>query len=535
MKGSPHVLFPVGKEGGRLRCFQAALEAKKVTSDFPIYECEKCKLTTIYPFCEQCNSKTTPRRVCPVCKKITKEEKCHRTTTRYRTIALDIMKYFTNAKNRLKLNKIPDLVKGVRGTSNKYHIPEYLGKGLLRAQHNLYVNKDGTIRYDLSELPLTHFKPSEIGLTVEKAKELGYKKDIYGKELVSDEQVLEMFPQDVILPACPDSEEEGADQILLRTSQFVDDELKYLYNKSPFYKATKPRDLIGCLLIGLAPHTSAGIVGRLIGFSKVVCIYAHPYFHSAMRRDCDGEETSIILLLDAFLNFSRQYLPDHRGGRTMDAPLVLSTVLNPSEIDDECYFINTCWEYPLEFYEAAKQFKNPWDIKIEQVKDRLGKQEQYEGIGFTHSVSNINKGVRVSAYKSIPTMQEKVDGQIDLARKIRAVDLPGTASLIIEKHFLRDIKGNLRKFTKQGFRCVNCNAKYRRPPLSGTCSECNKGKLVFTIAEGSVKKYLEHSLNLVNFDGVSPYLKQSMELLKERVESVFGTEKTKQLGLGAFT
>jgi DNA polymerase II large subunit len=253
-----------------------------------------------------------------------------------------------------------------------------------------------------------------------------------------------------------------------------------------------------------------------------------------MRRDCDGEETSVILLLDCFLNFSQKYLPDKRGARSMDAPLVLSTVLNPMEVDDECYFVNNCWNYPLEFYEAAEQYKKPWEIKIEQIKDRLNKPEQYEGMGFTHNVSNINQGVVVSAYKSIPTMIEKVDGQIDLAKKIRAVSLPGVAALVVEKHFLRDIKGNLRKFSIQGFRCVKCNAKYRRPPISGICSECNGGKLVFTIAEGSVKKYLEHSLKLVKFEGVSPYLQQSMELLKGRVEEVFGVEKTKQISLGEF-
>ncbi|MBA3064343.1 DNA polymerase II large subunit, partial [Candidatus Woesearchaeota archaeon] len=42
LTGSPHVLFPIGQEGDRLRSFQAALKNKKITSDFPIYKCEKC-------------------------------------------------------------------------------------------------------------------------------------------------------------------------------------------------------------------------------------------------------------------------------------------------------------------------------------------------------------------------------------------------------------------------------------------------------------------------------------------------------------
>jgi hypothetical protein len=38
----------------------------------------------------------------------------------------------------------------VRGTTNNEHIPEPLVKGILRARHDIYVNKDGTLRYDAS-------------------------------------------------------------------------------------------------------------------------------------------------------------------------------------------------------------------------------------------------------------------------------------------------------------------------------------------------------------------------------------------------
>ena len=55
--GSPNVLFPVGKEGGRLRSLQTACTEGKVWSSFPIYYCENCKKETIYPTCEECNTK----------------------------------------------------------------------------------------------------------------------------------------------------------------------------------------------------------------------------------------------------------------------------------------------------------------------------------------------------------------------------------------------------------------------------------------------------------------------------------------------
>ena len=130
-------------------------------------------------------------------------------------------------------------------------------------------------------------------------------------------------------------------------------------------------------------------------------------------------------------------------------------------------------------------------------------------------------------------MQEKLSGQMQLAEKIRAVDEADVAQLVIEKHFIRDIKGNLRKFSQQQFRCVDCNFKFRRPPLVGRCTACN-GKILFTISEGSIVKYLEPAISLAEHYDLSPFMKQSLELTKRRVEAIFGKDKEKQVGLGSW-
>ncbi|MBW2994426.1 DNA polymerase II large subunit, partial [Candidatus Woesearchaeota archaeon] len=416
-----------------------------------------------------------------------------------------------------------------KGTSNKDHTPEYLAKGILRAKNKIYVNKDGTIRYDMTQLPITHFKPLEIGTAVAKLKELGYDKDIHGKELVDDNQVLEIKPQDIILPACAESPDEGADAVLCRTAKFVDDLLITIYGLPPFYKIKTQQDLAGQLVVALAPHTSAGMVARIIGFSKTQGFFAHPYMHAATRRDCDGDEACVSLLLDVFLNFSKKFLPSNRGS-TMDAPLVLTSVLLPSEVDDMVLQLDIPWKYSLEFYEAALEYKMPWDIKVKIINNVLHKETQYEGMGFTHDFDSMNNTVRCSAYKTLPSMREKLDGQMDLAEKIRAVDQSDVARLVIEKHFLKDTKGNLRKFSMQSFRCVACNQIYRRPPLVGKCTKCS-GKIIFTISEGSIIKYLEPTIELAKKYAVSPYLSQTIELLQKRIDDVFGKEKEKQLGL----
>ncbi len=1013
LTGNPHVLFPVGEEGGRLRAVQSALEFNTIYAEFPIYVCENCNNNTIYRICEKCDKPTTKAFFCDKCDKVHFTNKC---SVHWGDLApfyrrpIDISSYLEAAKNKLKLKEIPDLIKGIRGTSNEDHVTENLAKGILRALYNLPVNKDGTIRYDMTETSLTHFKPLEIGTSVEKLKNLGYEKDVFGVPLSNENQILELKVQDVVLPACTESLEEGADIVLFRISKFIDDLLANFYGMERFYNLKSKEDLIGHFILGLAPHTSAGIIGRIIGFSKTQGCYAHPMWHCAIRRDCfsydtniplyhngrwenvkigefvekikptkvvdsygtlakdvndintlaynyktnkidempvrwftkhtktrliklylengkeikttlnhkfytrynnqiliktalqidigdklivpcsidfsendvdllnlenfffdredvmvkyinhfikdkvhsiglkdfckifsikkvtiynyivrdsfpiifidkllkhfnldfgdlsrkrklsikrghisfpyeiridkdfleiigfylaegyarkrtgtkgfyqvdfaiyedklrnrikekiyrvfklipsktkekrltysskilyelfvdilgcghnahtkripslfislpknkikhllrayfegdgfvsknelkvccdsvssgllydiellltrfgiytrrytskrepgkkvrdfylkkgkvipkfestrliistefvkkylpigfisknknsilkqiitnikpnirieydksnvylkvikkeilndeityclnvpghhnviangivskqcDGDECGIILLMDSLLNFSRKFLPAHRGS-TQDAPLVLTTKLIPSEVDDMVFDMDVCWKYPLEFYEACTQFKMPHEIEIETVKKRLETELQYKEFGFTHDTSDINRGVRCSAYKSLPSMMEKVKGQMEIAEMIRAVDTNDVARLVVERHFIRDIRGNLRKFSGQQFRCSKCNEKYRRPPLVGKCLKCD-GKIILTISEGSIIKYLKPSLELASRYKLSPYLKQSLELTKSRIESIFGKEKDFQSGL----
>ncbi len=539
MTGSPQVMFPVGDEGDRLRSFQSAMETGKVHSTFPFFYCQACQKETIYSSCEVCSSVCIQRFHCRFCGNLEKDTCRHGKGVPYKTCDLDINYYFNKAKELIKEKQIPDLIKGIRGTSNKDHLLEHLAKGILRAKHNIYVNKDGTTRYDCTELPITHFKAKEIRTSVSKLRELGYTKDILGNSLENEDQILEIKPQDIILPGF-NSLDESAPQVLMRITHFLDDLLEQFYKLDRFYNIKKEEDLIGHLVIGLAPHISAGLVGRIIGFSETQGLLTHPMFHAGMRRDCDGDEACVMLLLDALFNFSRQYLPERRGAKTMDAPLVLTAHLNPTEVDDQVHGMDVTWKYPLELYEGALEMKQPWEVKagkeqkkIEQLGDRLGTILQYEGMGYTHPVENFNKGVQCSAYKTLPSMEEKLIGQMEIAKKVRAVDLDDVAKLVIQKHFLKDIKGNLRKFSTQQFRCVKCNEKYRRPPLAGKCLACS-GKLIFTISEGSVVKYLNPSLMLAEKYDFSPYLKQTLKILKTHVEDIFGKEKEKQAGLGQF-
>ena len=532
--GSPHVLFPIGSEGGRLRSLQAACEVGSVKSSFPIYFCNECKKETIYSLCEICEKKTEMMFYCPECKQ-KYFNKCpeHDKGLKYSFQQLDVNHYFNSAIDKLRLTKeeVPVLIKGVRGTSSADHTMENLSKGILRAIFNLQVNKDGTIRFDATELPITHFKPKEIYVSVEKLREMGYIEDINGKELVDENQILELMPHDILLPSSNETPDERADNVFVNVANFMDSLLERFYGMKSFYNIKNREDLIGKLGVCMAPHNCAGVICRFIGFSNTLGGFASPYMHAAIRRDCDGDEMAIMLLLDVLINFSLKFLPSHRGG-TQDAPLVLNGKIDAGEVDDQILDFEMVNEYPLELYKLAEKRVHSSEVEVYNVKRALKEgRDPFTGIGFTHDTDNFNDGVLCSSYKTFATMQEKVQHQMELVEKIRAADTSDTAKLIIERHFIRDMRGNLRKFSMQGFRCVACNESIRRPPLTGVCPKCN-GKIIFTIHEGGIKKYLEPAIELAEKYNLSPYIKQCLELTKRYIDSVFGKELEKQEALG---
>jgi len=703
MKPPPHSLFPIGDEGGARRSFQAARAGKpRSNADGGVIEvevgerrCPVCGTFTYKNLCT-CGGHTNPVLRCPKCtQEIGKDvcPRCNVPTVCLQKVSINVKNEYAAALERLGVrdSAIP-LLKGVKGLISRERPVESIEKGVLRALQNLYVFKDGTVRYDMIDLPLTHFRPDEVGVPVERLRELGYTHDIYGNDLASVDQVLELRHQDILVS-------QDCGEWLVRVAKFVDDLLVRVYGLEPFYKAEKPLDLVGQLLMGLAPHTSAGVLCRLIGYSKAPVGYGHPFFHAAKRRNCfagdteisvfdgrrwmtlpirqfvvenfditkpgldhvgtfysdprqpfyvrsidprglvsikkvtsvsvhrapahliqfvtrrgkilsvtpdhamlvwdtdylrkiralevkigdkvpaeegglvvadevvsretvqalddrvycltvadnhtliangifcgqcDGDEDCVMLLLDGLINFSRAFLPETRGG-TMDAPLVLTTRIDPAEVDKESLNVDVCDHYPIEVYNGCLTYTHPKDLDkyVDRVERRLGTPAQVEGFLYPHPTSNISAGPLESTYTTLGSMLDKLEAELDLAKKIRAVDEDDVAERVLNTHFIRDLQGNLNAFSKQKVRCMKCNAKYRRMPLAGKCTRCG-GNVIPTVHEGSVKKYLEMSRNICETYAITEYTKQRVEVLFMQIESTFGEPPEKQLGLADF-
>ena len=534
MIGNPNVLFPIGFAGGSTRSINKAMEfgqgerAGTMEVELELRKCGNCGKMVGGSFCPVCRKRTEKIMLCKKCGRTSISEKCSHCggeAVAFNKRKVNIKELVMHSLSEMK-TKMPEIVKGVRGLINDSKIAEPIEKGILRANYDLHIFRDGTIRYELLNAPLTHFKPREIGTSVEKLREMGYEKDVDGKVLGNEEQMLELLPQDIIV-------HEGAIEFLYNITKFIDEELERFYGVEPFFRKASKEEIIGEFILGLAPHTSAAIVGRVIGYTKARVCFAHPFYHLCKRRNADGDQDSIMLLMDALLNFSHSYLPGSRGGR-MDAPLVFTIVMNPNEIDDEAHEIETCSRYPIELYEESMKFSNPNLDSIPIVKKKLGKEGQYTGLGFTHGTTTFDEGPKISNYVRLGTMEEKIKSQAELQGRIAAVDKKDALERVMVSHFLPDIIGNARSFSRQNFRCTSCNMKYRRIPLTGKCTNCAKGNIILTIAEGSVIKYLKIAKDIAREYELSPYLSQRIELVEQEISSVFKNDRVKQKSLAEF-
>ena len=745
-----HTLFPIGETGGPQRnVAEAATHAESMQDTPGEFEaqvgrrrCPSCSSSTFRARCPDCNAVTEPHYVCYNCDIDVEPDEagraicpnCESETDAIQRTTIDVGDEYRAALEAVSERENAfDVLKGVQGLSSEHKVPEPIEKGILRAKNGVSSFKDGTVRYDMTDLPVTSVRAVELDVSVEQLRSLGYEEDIHGQPLTHEEQLVELRVQDVVLS-------DGAAEHMMRTADFVDDLLEQYYGLDRYYELETRDDLVGELVFGMAPHTSAAVVGRVIGFTSAAVGYAHPYFHAAKRRNCfhpetklwyedetgwhheeiaefvesrlddpevddfgtlvqgmeedvyvpsitdegeavhrrvtdiskhaapkhmieletaggrtlqltpdhtmlrfsggmervsaseletgdalpikagggegiggaggsipndtrsevinpnpdqggqdavrseagdtvqadggigrdtvvsvkykrseventycltvkdtnavsanriytgqcDGDEDCVMLLMDGLINFSKTFLPDQRGG-SMDAPLVMSSRIDPAEIDDEAHNMDIVSAYPREFYEATREMADPDEVEelIRIGEDTLGTDDQYRGFEHTNDTVDIAAGPDLSAYKTLGDMMEKMNAQLELSRKLRSVDETDVAERVIEYHFLPDIIGNLRAFSRQETRCLDCGEKFRRVPLTGECRECG-GRVNLTVHEGSVKKYIDTALQVADEYGCREYTKQRLRILDRSVESVFEDDTNKQSGIADF-
>ena len=532
MRPAVHCLFPLGLAGGpRRSIIEAATNHSLISVEIANRKCTQCSNTTFTILCEKCGAKTELKPTCPTCGVEATGANCpscRGKTELYTRRSITIREHLSRAEKNVAFTVVPESVKGVRGLTNATRTPEPIEKGLIRAKHDVSVYKDGTIRFDATNAPLTHFTPTEVRVAIKKLIDLGYNYDVNEKPLTSATQCLSLRVHDIIVP-------EQCGDYFVKVAKFVDEMLQTFYRVPPFYKVKNRDDIVGHLVVGLSPHTSVGVIGRIVGFTRANVCFAHPFWHAAKRRDCDGDEDSISLALDILLNFSKSFLPSRIGG-IMDAPILLTVAIKPGEIARQAYNLETTERLPLRFYQETQNRGDPKPLSaiIETVNARLGTTTVLDSLGFTLPVIDVNSGNLESAYKKLGSMLDKVTEQLKVAETVKAVDAAEVARRVLSTHFMRDLTGNLKAFAAQRFRCTKCNAKYRRVPLKGVCPRCN-GKLSLTVYKGGVEKYLTVAQDLVDRYNLGNYHTQRLRLLRQEIDAMFKeTEEKKQPSLAQF-
>ncbi len=413
MKPNVHVLFPVTLAGGSHRDLMEAAKKGPIFVEMVKRKCPECKTYTIKVKCETCGGPTFQEKACPRCGRTLKDNycgTCRAEAILYQRQPVNFKEVVEKASTTLGY-PAPKMLRGVKGLTNLDKTPEMVEKGILRAKYDLSVYKDGTIRFDATNAPLSHITPAEIGVSIEKMHQMGYLADTHGLPLTDPNQICELKIQDVVVPL-------KAGEYFLQIAAFIDDLLVRVYKQQPYYNVKKPEDLVGHIIFGLAPHTCACIMGRIVGYTDRNVIYAHSVWHSAKRRDCDGDEDAIMLGLDTLLNFSRVFLPSQIGG-IMDAPILMIPFCNTKEVQRQAHDFDVSQTYPLEFYLKTLEKGESRQVSafMDTISHRLGTEGQFEGFQFTTPCTNINLGNANSSYKEFKSMIDKLHMQLELGKE----------------------------------------------------------------------------------------------------------------------
>ncbi len=205
MKPPIHVLFPVGSKGGPMRDILKASGSSSFYSEKSNRFCRKCNIPSLSTNCIYCDTPTPIKVICKVCKVESSEisfdtlnddkrkNKCIKCGNDYKTfspIQFPLKNVLEKAETKLGW-RINSPLKGVKSLMGKDKEAEPIEKGVLRQKYGLSVFKDGTIRFDATNEPLTHFMPAFINISIPKLHDLGYTRDWYNNEINSSDQVIE--------------------------------------------------------------------------------------------------------------------------------------------------------------------------------------------------------------------------------------------------------------------------------------------------------------------------------------------------------
>nr|AIE90315.1 DNA polymerase II large subunit (DPB1) [uncultured marine thaumarchaeote AD1000_02_C08] len=254
-KPAVECIFPINKDGGLKSDILEATRSKpntnvnqthsgkmsfdkahsgKISIDIANSYCNNCDIYDLKSKCDTCKEPTQYRKTCPRCKEHRDAwicPKCRIQTQTHSIHQFDLQSELNIAMEQVKYKPSAPF-KGIEKLGSEMKFPEPLTKGLLRNKYKLSTYRDATIRYDVTNVTLTHASSRMINTKIDKLLDLGYTHDIHGKPLENEDQIFELFIQDIVIP-------QEAGEILIEISKFTDELLEHVYNLDKYYNFTE--------------------------------------------------------------------------------------------------------------------------------------------------------------------------------------------------------------------------------------------------------------------------------------------------------
>jgi DNA polymerase II large subunit len=178
-----HTLFPITEAGGSQRDVAEAArtmdeQGRRGVHSMRINQrlCPDCETRTFKLQCPDCGSHTEPHYECEDCEVVCEPDeagrvecpRCEREVTAAGWEEVDLRSEYREALDSINEREGNfEILKGVQGLTSANKTPEPMEKGILRTKHGVSSFKDGTVRYDMTDLPVTAVKPEELDVTVD--------------------------------------------------------------------------------------------------------------------------------------------------------------------------------------------------------------------------------------------------------------------------------------------------------------------------------------------------------------------------------
>jgi len=478
---------------------------RKINSS--IYFCEACSKFVPYRVCPLCNNEAVQVFYCEQCRKVNKYERCSTCDSVTKDIGLvdyDWGELLLQATSNTHTQPYAPLI----GLSSEttFTSVERLEKAILRQKHNIKVSIDGVTKFYISNLPLKFFRPNQISVDKDVLLGLGYQQDIFGNVLTSNEQILSLKQQDVIISY------KLADR-LRRVADFIDDMLTSLYHQEPFFQIKTIEDLVGHLIVGIPKDNECGIIGRIVGFTHADTCFSNIGWHTSSRGINRKNEYAIMLLLDVLINFSKQFI---NGKTPYMNPLFLQLRTNLDLTKENNSLSNLSFKDIIEVVNNSTKIEKSIDSELNILCS--------ETYGITNLWQETPDNIQTLRSKNEKNLINLAQTQLLLINK--SINLAqNTIIHTIENYLLPLLKKQIREFGTT-YRCQYCNKKYRRPPIKGSCILCNKQVNSFISLE-TVESTYNFIIDLIESAGIDYKLDDELTVIRENISVLkYGRKQT---------